>query len=69
MNKRAEGYKLNRNMQLCYGTRSCGLCVEDFPPLSDGSMEMAPWAVDENSLKLHETMQACRAEALELIRI
>lgn len=59
-------YTLERNMQLCHGTRSCGQCIEELPNLAAGSMKISAWAVDHNAVKIHNIMNDCPAEALTL---
>ena len=56
---------LHRNLQVCHGLKSCGLCLQDYPNLRTGAVKIAGWAAEHNKRKIARTREGCPADALE----
>ena len=63
-------YELKKNLQLCQGQRSCGICADYIDGLAGNSrVKMAAWALESNCKLIDQAIMACPVGALELEEI
>ena len=62
--------KIHRNMNICNGDKSCGLCLELLPPLKHGDIDIGSWVLDdpENEILISQAIIKCPQGAIEVIK-